>query len=373
MIEDRDAIGKGLGTEVRVRIAAQLADIPEQQQGYALEIITCQLDLFDAVLGDGLTGRHRATIRMLGHEWAARRWPLDPLLALLGKVAEETTAVLLSRQASETMADALATVADVSHQCLAELSNGFKEISKPRQHREDPQQAALALLRGDQPPEGWRQQVAAAYGVLAFRIAEEDLEGHERAEAWLAAQVLDGTLSLVCDQGGYALIPAHDITFAIRFAQQLQAKLPEESWTAVSWRVTAEIPAGRAEAADVLTSALASQRSPGCYELGDVLVEYAILRHPKVRELLVKRIEPVVHNPLLLETLDALRAANGNRTKAAASLIIHRSTLDYRLGQIERLTGHQPSSSRSLQVLSAGLTAHAASHCTLPDVSDWDR
>lgn len=372
MTENRDAIGVGLGNEVRVRVAAHLGTIPEPQRGYALELVTCQLDLFDTVLGAGLTGRHRATIRMLGHEWAARRWPLDPLLALLGRVAEETTAVLLSRQSGSAAAEALATVADVSHQCLAELSNGFEEISKPRQHREHPQQAALALLRGQKPPEGRLRQIAAAYGVLAFRIADDDAEGHERAEAWLAAQVTDGILPLVCDQGGYALVPAHDISFAIRFAQQLQAKLPEQSWTAISWRLTDEIPAGRAEAADVLTSALASQRSPGCYELGDVLVEYAVLRHTQVRELLVKRIEPVVHNPLLLETLDALRAANGNRTKAATALVIHRSTLDYRLGQIERLTGHAPASSRALQVLSAGLTAHAASRCTLPDIARWD-
>jgi hypothetical protein len=372
MIEPRGAIGSGVGNEVYLRVMAHLTDVPEQQQGYALEIVTCQLDLFDTVLGAGLTARHRATVRMLGHEWAARRWPVDPLLALLGKVAEEAAALLLSRHSGPAAAEALAAVAEVSHQCLAELSNGFNEISKPRQHREDPQQAALALLRGKRLPEGWRRQSAPAYGVLAFRIADEDSEGPGRASAWLTAQAGDGTLSLVCGQGGYALVPAPDLASATRFAQQLQAKLPEESWTGVSWRLTAELPAGRAEAADVLTSALASQLSPGCYELGDVLVEYAVLRHRSVRDLLAKRIEPVVHNPQLLETLDALRAANGNRTKAAAALVIHRSTLDYRLGQIERLTGHAPTSARSLQVLSAGLTAHAASRCTLPDIADWD-
>jgi hypothetical protein len=371
MTVDRNAFEQGLADEVRIRIAAYLAEIPEQQKAYALEIVTCQLDLLDAILGAGLTGRHRATVRMLGHEWAARRWPLDPLLAILGKVAEEVAEVLLRRRPGSAVAEVLATVADVSHQCLAELSNGFQEIHKPRRYRADTERAALALLRGQEVPAEWQRKPVHAYGVLAFRVTD-DSNGFESATAWLAEQAGDGTLSLVCDQGGYVLVPAHDITSADAFARQLHTLLPEETWTGVSWRLTDEIPAGRAEATEVVTSALASRRPPGCYELGDVLVEYAVLRQPTVRELLIELIEPVVHIAPLVKTLNALLAANGNRTKAAAELAIHRSTLDYRLGQIERLTGHAPSSSRALQVLNAALIAHAASSCALPDVSTWD-
>lgn len=352
-------------------MAAHLAELPEQQKAYALEVVACQLALLDAILGAGLTSRHRATVRMLGHEWAARRWPMDPLFALLGKVAEETAEVLLRRGSGNAMAEALATVADVGHQCLAELSNGFLEIHKPRKSQADPQRMALALLRGRELP-GPAQKLSPAYGVVVFRVADGGPASTARAAEWLDGQVDEGTLSLVCDQGGYVLVPADDIIAVDAFARKLSGLLPEESWTGVSWRLVAEIPAARAEAAEVVTAALASGRPPGCYELGDVLVEYAVLHQPTVRELLVKLIEPVVDTPPLLETLSALLTTNGNRTKAAAALGIHRSTLDYRLGQIERLTGHTPTSSRELQVLSAALTVHAAARSALPEISTWD-
>lgn len=371
MTVDRNAFGQGLGEEVRTRMAAHLSELPEQQKAYALEVVACQLALLDAILGAGLTSRHRTTVRMLGHEWAARRWPLDPLFALMGKVAEETAEVLVRRGSGNAMAEALATVADVGHQCLAELSNGFQEIHKPRESHADPQRTALALLRGREVANRSRK-LSPAYGVVVFRVADGGPASTARAAEWLDEQAADGTFSLVCDQGGYALVPADDITAADAFAQQLYALLPEESWTGVSWRLTAEIPAARAEAAEVVTAALASGRPPGCYELGDVLVEYAVLRQPTVRELLVKLIEPIVNTPPLLETLSALLTTNGNRTKAAAALDIHRSTLDYRLGQIERQTGHIPTSSRELQVLSAALTAHAAARTALPEVSAWE-
>lgn len=352
-------------------MAAHLAEIPEQQKAYALEVVACQLALLDAILGADLTSRHRTTVRMLGHEWAARRWPLDPLFTLLGKVAEETAEVLLRRGSGNAMAEALATVADVGHQCFTELSNGFQEIHKPRGSQADPQRMTLALLRGREIP-ATGQRLAPAYGVVVFRLAEGNPAGTAQATEWLDGQVENGFYSLVCDQGGYVLVPADDIAVAEEFARKLYALLPEESWTGVAWRLTAEIPAARAEAAEVVTAALASGRPPGCYELGDVLVEYAVLRQPTVRELLVKLIEPVVEAAPLLETLSALLATNGNRTRAAAALNIHRSTLDYRLGQIERLTGHTPTSSRELQVLSAALTVHTAGRSTLPEVSAWD-
>lgn len=373
MTVDRSAFGQGLGKEVHSRITAHLAEIPEPQKAYALEVVACQLALVEAILGAGLTSRHRTTVRMLGHEWAARRWSLDPLFTLLGKVAEETAEVLLRRGSGNAMAEALATVADVGHQCLTELSSGFQEVHKPRGNQADPQRTALALLRGREVS-GRPQKLASAYGVIVFRVAVGGAASTAQAAEWLDGEVEGGTLSLVCDQGGYVLVPADDIATADALARKLYALLPEESWTGVSWRLTAEIPAGRAEAAEVVTAALASGRPPGCYELGDVLVEYAVLRQPTVRELLVKLIEPVVDTPPLLETLSALLTANGNRTKAAVALSIHRSTLDYRLGQIERLTGHTPTSSRELQVLNAALTVYAASRKRLvPEVSEWEQ
>jgi DNA-binding PucR family transcriptional regulator len=85
-----------------------------------------------------------------------------------------------------------------------------------------------------------------------------------------------------------------------------------------------------------------------------------------VADLLVTKIEPITRNGVLLETLRALLTADGNRSKAAAKLIIHRSTLDYRLQRIEQLTGYDPTSVRQLHVLSTALTAHEATTSARP-------
>src|SRR3954453_23781514 len=99
LIEHRNAPGMSLSEEDYPRMTAHLGELPATQESYAREIIVCQLNLLDLMLsGDravGWTGRHLATVRMLGHEWGVRRWPLDPLLTLQGKVAEEATEVLL--------------------------------------------------------------------------------------------------------------------------------------------------------------------------------------------------------------------------------------------------------------------------------------
>ena len=54
-----------------------------------------------------------------------------------------------------------------------------------------------------------------------------------------------------------------------------------------------------------------------------------------------------------------LVTTNGNRSQAAEQLIIHRSTLDYRIRRIEQLTGLYPGGVRGINVLSAAVTAHA--------------
>ncbi|WP_374192733.1 helix-turn-helix domain-containing protein [Streptomyces sp. MBT62] len=61
----------------------------------------------------------------------------------------------------------------------------------------------------------------------------------------------------------------------------------------------------------------------------------------------------------MLETLKALIAADGNRARAASELIIHRSTIDYRLQRIEQLTGHSPTTICGMRTLCTALAARA--------------
>lgn len=64
-------------------------------------------------------------------------------------------------------------------------------------------------------------------------------------------------------------------------------------------------------------------------------------------------IEPVVAQPPSLEALRAFIDADGNRAAAARTLDTHRSTLDHRLRQVERLTGCRSTSPRALLTLTA--------------------
>jgi len=106
--------------------------------------------------------------------------------------------------------------------------------------------------------------------------------------------------------------------------------------------------------------------------LDDLLVEYAVASEPTVNGSLIQIIEALLQHPALYETLKILITTDGNGSQTAERLLIHRSTLDYRLNQIERLTGHAPSSSRALQVLGAALTAHTATRCMMSMFPAWD-
>jgi DNA-binding PucR family transcriptional regulator len=80
----------------------------------------------------------------------------------------------------------------------------------------------------------------------------------------------------------------------------------------------------------------------------------------------------VLGNDVLRETLVAFLEADGNRSRTAQSLIVHRSTLDYRLGRIAAVTGHSPTTPRGLQVLGTALTICKvdAERAALPTVAD---
>lgn len=347
-----------------------LGQFPPAQRAPAREIVACEVDIIEKLLADGGEGTWAAhtvaTVRMLGHGWAARDWPLDPLLAALGTAAEQLAEALVTNGQSGR----LGMIAQAGNRFLAELFHGYQEMTGSAAHKSAPEAAALALLRRHEVRPG--TEVAQAYGVIACRGASETPIAFDAVGTWLARQADHGVLSLFCDEGGYVLAPADDLTGALAFARRMREHLPRNVWSGVSWRVRDELPEGRTEAVEVLTSALASRRPPGCYQLGDVLVECAILRQPSVSGLLARLIEPVVRNAVLLETLSSLIGAGGNRSKTATDLVIHRSTVEYRLAQIKRLTGHAPSSSRSLQVLAAALTAHEAAQCTLEGLSEWE-
>jgi sugar diacid utilization regulator len=144
-----------------------------------------------------------------------------------------------------------------------------------------------------------------------------------------------------------------------RIVRDLGRRLQGRVWCGVASRVRAEIPAGYREAVDVLALARAAGSDPGVYGRDDFLVEYAVAQHDLVAGNLTAIIEPLMADPVLRETLEALIRADYNRSKAAKDLFIHRSTMDYRLRRIEKITGHSPMTGRGAQLLGAAMTVHA--------------
>ncbi|MPY59545.1 PucR family transcriptional regulator [Streptomyces spongiae] len=168
-----------------------------------------------------------------------------------------------------------------------------------------------------------------------------------------------GTMVRLNGGRGHVLAPAGDRQQALRLAHRMRTEFGDAVWISVTWRPYAELAGGVREAEDVLRVVCALGRQPGVHQLDDVAVELAVASNLEVSRRLAALIEPVVKRPELLRTLEALIAADGNRARAAADLIIHRSTIDYRLGRIEALTGHSPVRVRGLQTLCTALAAHA--------------
>ncbi|MEQ0558084.1 helix-turn-helix domain-containing protein [Amycolatopsis sp. NEAU-NG30] len=342
----------GLHTEIRTRLLGDVERVPPAQRKKAHDLVTMAIALLCDDGEGGWDAREIAAARTMGHSCATDGWPLDQVLELLGRAGEETVAVRAATPGTTT--GQLRALTETCNRFLRELLRGYQETALTADpSRSAAHDDAMLLLKGEAPTDQGR--FAQAYAVMAFRTV---------SATPLDPAVLDdpdnGVLSVLCEHGGYVLVPAGDEETGLNRCTRIQASLPEPTWAGVSWQKAGRVPAGRAEAADIVASALAARRPPGCYLLGDVLVEYAVLTQPSVADLLVTKIEPITRNAVLLETLRALLAADGNRSKAAAELIIHRSTLDYRLQRIEQLTGYDPTSVRQLHVLSTALTAHAA-------------
>ncbi|MGC7101688.1 PucR family transcriptional regulator [Amycolatopsis lurida] len=168
------------------------------------------------------------------------------------------------------------------------------------------------------------------------------------------------TLVAPCPSGAVALIPDDDGDRSTLVVRELGRRLRGRVWCAVSGRARAEIPDGYREAVDVLKLAKAAGSEPGVYGRDDFLVEYAVSQHEAVADNLVEIIRPLMASTVLRETLGVLIRADYNRSRAAKDLYIHRSTLDYRLRRIEKITGHNPMTGRGAQLLGAAMTVYAS-------------
>jgi hypothetical protein len=267
----------------------------------------------------------------------------DPLLVLVGRLT--AWAVERTAGAGPGAAGVLKDVVRVGHAVTRGLAGGFHRYARSRAGVPlEGEQLAAALLAGERVP-----GAAASYQVLAVRC------GHGVPDRLPGL----GGVALARGGAGFVLVPEAGPGRGPELAAKLRAAHPG-AWVVAHWARTAEVPAAATTAGDVVALAVGSGAPAGVHRLEDFAVEYAVLRHPSIEAEMRRLIEPVLAGPGLAETLSAFVKADGNRTRAAAELIVHRSTLDYRLRRIAQLTGYDPVKPAGLQVLAIAMTASRA-------------
>ena len=352
--------GAGLAELLWTDIAPVLHRMPEQLGATVRPLLREVVPLMVSAAGGAGRWSDETASRVRGCVTQIAR-VTDDLTPIVGVIDELTSRVLHVVMADATSAAATSSPREVSAmggRLVAELLAGAHHAAV-RMHRgagvRDKRRRAHELLKGTHADGD--HDLAPAYAVVTLH---SPTPFNPDAVTGIFERVAgEGTLAALGTTSGFALLPAADEVRAVQLARQAHAELSGRLWLAASWRPRGEIAWGRQEASKVLSLVLGAGYEPGVYQLGDVLVEYAITHVPSVSENLIEIIAPLLGQPVLFETLKALIAADGNRRLAATQLIIHRSTLDYRIHRIEQLTGVRPGSVSGINILSAALTAHA--------------
>ncbi|MFD5033846.1 PucR family transcriptional regulator [Streptomyces sp. NPDC058220] len=274
----------------------------------------------------------RAKVQAAGQEWTGNE--PDELVELLTKAAAgDPRLAAIARSGGRLLQDFLdgyqqKTTADVSRDLAGDLADGHP--------------LPADVLEGLTP----------RYLIAVVRLAEPGRE----VEA-LRAVAGEDTLLTHRDGNVILFIPAGGLGSGERSVTRLTQCLGGRGWLATAERDRARLVDGFNEASYVLRLVVAGLRPSGAYTISDVLVEYAFTLHEKVRTNLAAVIRPLRAHKVLWETLTAFVDSDYSRNKAARSLFIHRSTLDYRLRRIGEVTGCDPTSGRGAQMLTAALIA----------------
>jgi hypothetical protein len=294
-----------------------------------------------------------AGLRDLGHDWARAHRPLAPLLLAVEDLTGEAVAAAITGDHAD-VPRLVENLRGTGIAVVRGLLTGIRTVTPRLGHR---RLTAASLLWGVDVP------VGPGHAVIALRSRQPGITdlGRHVDDALNACGRAD-VLHLLRHDSGYLLGPAHDEQDAADLAVRLCEHLPGAVWLATAWRTNTEIGEGRQETSVVLDLVTSLDEPPGTYGVEDVVVEYALMEDTSALVALLALIAPVVHRQSLRTALEALVATGGNRTKAAKILEIHRSTLDYRLGRVEQLTGQTPLTARGLQTLAAALTMHDVTH-----------
>ncbi|NGY64206.1 PucR family transcriptional regulator [Lentzea sp. NEAU-D13] len=345
-------------------VLVELDPAPDDSDSTELRALqTLVLSLHDKVISTGtLPEQDLSALREAGADWAVARRPLDPVLHMVRHLTDDAARAVFSRRADIGLTTRVkATGAAAARELLTGFQRSY-DSGADSSASQDRRLLASSLLWGDELPAELRARAADAYAVVAVhRNADgNDLETALDHAFWSCGG--HGALSSVTGEDGFVLVPTSDEASAAELCREVCRRLGGELWLGVSWRPSQEIGAARQEADSVLALARGGRRPPGAYRVEDVFVEYAVLQDPAVQVSFLELITPVLRQDSLRTTLEVFIDANGNRSKAAGELNIHRSTLDHRLGRVEQLTGCRPTGARGLQTLATALTTYRALH-----------
>ncbi|WP_330177322.1 helix-turn-helix domain-containing protein [Streptomyces sp. NBC_01498] len=276
----------------------------------------------------------RAKVRAAGQEWT-------------GDEPDELVELLTEAAAGDPGLDAIVRAGG---RLLQDFLDGYQQKTAAEGSRD----VAGDLADGHPLPADVFEGLTPRYLIAVVRFAEPGRQVE-------ALRAVAGENALLTHRDGNVVlfIPAAGPGSGDRSVTKLTRCLGGRGWLATAERDRACLGDGFNEASYVLRLVVAGLRPSGAYTISDVLVEYAVTLHEKVRTDLAAVIRPLREHKVLWETLTAFVDCDYSRNKAARSLFIHRSTLDYRLRRIGDVTGCDPTTGRGAQMLTAAIVAEA--------------
>jgi PucR C-terminal helix-turn-helix domain len=169
----------------------------------------------------------------------------------------------------------------------------------------------------------------------------------------------DGTLSAVADRRRHLLVPMEPAQPPRAVWSRLASAVADRRATAVLATEPAQVPVAAHSARSLLQAAAAIGLPSGLIGSRELALETALAGHPRGLRQVATFLDAIERNARLWETLTTFFALDLDRRRTSEALQLSRSGLALRLDRIAQLTGHDPRTTRGIQVLRSALSARA--------------
>lgn len=166
-----------------------------------------------------------------------------------------------------------------------------------------------------------------------------------------------GTLSAVAERRRHLLVPVERADSLSEVWNAVASTVAGTRATAVLATGPGQVPAAAGSARRLLLAAAAIGLPQGLVGARELVLETALAGHPRGLQQVATVLDPIENDARLWETLTTFFALDLDRTRTAEALLLSRSGLSLRLDRLAQLTGHDPRSTRGIQVLRSALSA----------------